>query len=187
MLMADPRSLMPRTVHPDRRRAFTILELLIVIAILLAIGALVVVNVMGSQEKADKRLTLVQLQAFQRALDAFKVDMKRYPTSEEGLRVLWTSEGLEDSDKSRWGGPYLTDAKPLDTWGSAWIYKNPAETEGVEFDIISIGPDKQEGSEDDISLAASKPRDDAGGDAFSDFKSPGTGVGGGSGGGSTGP
>lgn len=164
------------------RRAFTILELLIVIGILLAIGALVVVNVMGSQEKADKKLTLVQLQAFQRALDAFKVDMKRYPSSEEGLKVLWSSEGLEDSDKSRWGGPYLTDPKKVDTWGSAWIYKNPSEVEGIEFDIVSIGPDRQEGNEDDISLAQERSRSAGGDDAFSDFKSPDTGVGGGSGG-----
>lgn len=166
-----------------RRRAFTILELLIVIGILLAIGALVVINVMGSQEKADKKLTVVQLQSFQRALDAFRVDMKRYPTQEEGLKVLWTSEGLEDADKSRWGGPYLSDPKKVDTWGSEWIYKMPAEIEGIEYDIISVGPDRQEGNEDDISLAKERARNAGGDDAFSDFKSPGTGVGDGSGGG----
>lgn len=163
----------------DHRRAFTILELLIVIGILLAIGALVVINVMGSQEKADKKLTVVQLQAFQRALDAFKVDLKRYPTSEEGLQVLWNADSLEEADRSRWGGPYLSDPKRVDTWGSEWIYKNPSEIEGVEYDIVSIGPDKQEGSEDDISLAQERSRNAGGDDAFSDFKSPDTGIGGG--------
>jgi len=161
------------------RRAFTILELLIVIGILLAIGALVVINVMGSQEKADKKLTLVQLQAFKNAIDQFRADMKRIPTQEEGLKVLWSREGLDETDAERWGGPYLTDPKKIDAWGSEWLYKVPSEIEGIDFDIVSIGPDRQEGNEDDISLAKERARSAGGEDAFSDFKSPGTGVGGG--------
>lgn len=163
-----------------RRRAFTILELLIVIGILLAIGALVVINVMGTQEKADKKLTIVQLQAFRNAIDQFRADMKRIPTQEEGLKVLWSREGLDENDAQRWGGPYLSDPKRVDAWGTEWIYKVPAEIEGIEYDIISAGPDRQEGSEDDISLARERARSAGGDDAFSDFRSPGTGVGGGS-------
>ena len=95
-----------RTTHRQRarfrgrrvRRAFTILELLIVIGIILAIGGLVLVNVLGASEKADKSLVQAQIQAFNRALEQYKVEMKRYPSEEEGLVVLWNKEQVEDEE-----------------------------------------------------------------------------------------
>ena len=67
------------------RRAFTILELLIVIAILLAIGGIVLINVLGAQDRADIGVTKVQMQSLEDALMRFKADMKRYPSEEEGV------------------------------------------------------------------------------------------------------
>ena len=136
-----------------RRRGFTILELLIVIGILLAIGSLVAVNVLGASEKADLKLARAQLQAFESALEQFRVEMKRWPTEEEGLTVLWSKEALaNDDDKARYGGPYLKEAKPKDAWGNAWVFRVPSTIiEGQPFDIVSNGPDGQEGTEDDIS------------------------------------
>jgi len=160
------------------RRGFTILELLIVIGIMLVIGALVVINVMGARDKADVQTTVVQLKNFQLAIDSFRADLRRLPTQEEGIRILWTKEGLEENDASKWGGPYLTDPKKVDNWGTEWIYKVPSEVEGIEFDIISAGPDRQEGTEDDISLARERVKSAGGEDAFSDFRSSSTGVGG---------
>ena len=117
-----------RRLRLARRRGFTIIELLIVIGIILAIGGLVLVNVVGASEKADKSLALAQIQAFDRALEQFKVEMKRYPSEEEGLVVLWNSEELEDEDdSSKWGGPYLKEGNPNYIWGSEWIYRNPSE------------------------------------------------------------
>lgn len=159
-----------------RRRAFTLLEMLIVIAIMLVIGTLVVINVMGAKGKADVDTTIVQMRQFQAAIDNFRVDMKRLPTQDEGLKVLWSKEGLEESEAASWR-PYLSEPKPVDHWGTAWIFKVPAEIEGIEFDIISAGPDKQEGSDDDISLARQRVKAAGGEDAFSDFKGSGTGVG----------
>lgn len=170
---------MSRTIRRPRpvlRRAFTILELLIVIGIILAIGGLVLVNVLGASEKADKSLVQAQIQAFNRALEQYKVEMKRYPSEEEGLVVLWNGEELEDEDdSSKWGGPYLKEGTPNDVWGSEWIYRNPSEVEGVAYDIVSIGPDKEEGTDDDISSndgrvgADGEPLDD-----FSDFSPSGS-------------
>ena len=152
-----------------RNRGFTILELLIVIGILLAIGSLVLVNVLGASEKADLKLARAQLQAFENALETFRVELKRWPTDEEGLSVLWSKEAIAtDEDKAKYGGPYLKEPKPKDTWGNAWIFHAPSTViDGANFDIISIGPDGQEGTEDDISNHDG--RKEAGGDDFGDF------------------
>jgi general secretion pathway protein G len=133
-------------------RSFTILELLIVIGIILAIGGLVLYNVLGAGEKADAQLVKVQIQSFESALDTFKYEMKRLPSTEEGLRALWTKDGLEsEEDQAKWGGPYLKDFNPKDTWGHEWIYRNPSEIdESKPYDIVSLGPDGQENTEDDI-------------------------------------
>jgi len=160
-----------------RRRGFTILELLIVIGILLAIGSLVAVNVLGASEKADLKLARAQLQAFESALEQFRVEMKRWPSEEEGLAVLWSKEALaSDEDKARYGGPYLKEAKPKDAWGNPWVFRVPSTIlEGQPFDIVSNGPDGQEGTEDDISNHDS--RKEAGGDEFGEFSGSGSGSG----------
>ena len=78
--MTSPRQTRRRSVT---RRGFTIIELLIVIGIILAIGGLVLVNVSGASDKADVKLARVQIQAFNSALEQFKLDMKRFPSEEE--------------------------------------------------------------------------------------------------------
>ncbi|MFM7052211.1 MAG: type II secretion system major pseudopilin GspG [Planctomycetota bacterium] len=167
------------------RRGFTILELLIVIGILLAIGSLVLVNVLGASEKADLKLVRAQLQAFENALETFRVEVKRWPTEEEGLAVLWSKDAIgNEDDKAKYGGPYLKEPKPKDTWGNPWIFRAPSTiVEGANFDIVSVGPDGQEGTEDDITNHDG--RKESGNDDFSDF-SGGGGSGGGAGGASTG-
>ncbi len=180
------KSLVPSRFRARRHPAsggFTILELLIVIGILIAIMGLVLVNVLGASEKADKKLALAQIKGFEGAIEAFKVDMKRWPTEEEGLAVLWSKEALsDDADKAKWGGPYLKEPKPKDAWGNAWTYRQPSQIEGLAFDIASFGPDGQEGTEDDISNHDDKKSADGEvDDSFKDFKSSGSGSGSGSG------
>jgi general secretion pathway protein G len=129
----------------------TLIEILIVIAILLAIGGLVVVNLMPKKEQADIDLMRVQIGSFDEALKLFKLDMDRYPTEEEGLAALW--KGPEDDEETKkWRGPYMDPPVPQDKWGHDWIYRYPGEIRGeAYYDIVSIGPDGEEGSEDDIS------------------------------------
>ena len=106
------------------RRAFTLIELLIVIAILLAIGGLVVVNLLPKKEEADINLMQAQIDQFDASLKYFKLAMNRYPTEEEGLRALWSRDAVEDEeDAQRWKGPHLDSPNPRDTWGSEWIYR----------------------------------------------------------------
>lgn len=141
-----------RHASPTRaRRAFTLIELLIVIAILLAIGGLVVVNLLPKKKEADINLMRAQIDQFDASLKYFKLDMTRHPTEEEGLRALWRRDAIEDEeDAQRWKGPYLDNLKPRDTWGSEWIYRQPSEIEGLAYDIISLGPDKEQDTADDI-------------------------------------
>lgn len=162
-----------RTRRPRRtRRAFTLLELLIVIGILLAIGGIVLVNVLGASDKADKDLVQVEIRGFEQALERFKLDVKRWPSEEEGIAVLWSRDRLEnEDDRAKWAGPYLKEPKEKDTWGSEWIYRAPSTIrEGAAYDIISFGPDREEGTEDDITNHAG--RTDSLGDEFSDFSQP---------------
>lgn len=134
-----------------RRSGFTILELLIVIGIILAIGGIVAVNVIGMSEKSDEGITKVKIQNMEQALDHFKLDMKRYPTEEESVAVLWNSEMLDDEeDVAKWDGPYLKEASPKDTWGFEWVYRSPSEVEGIAYDLLSVGPDGEEGTDDDL-------------------------------------
>jgi general secretion pathway protein G len=157
----------------NTRRGFTIIELLIVIGILLAIGGIVLVNVIGAQDRADIGVTKVQMQGIEDGLQRFRVDMKRWPSEEEGVAVLWSSGGLEDEDdSSKWGGPYLQKPVAADQWGSAWVYRNPSEIEGLSYDLISIGPDREEGTDDDLNIHESIAGEDGTlDDEFSDFSS----------------
>ncbi len=157
----------------NARRGFTIIELLIVIGILHAIGGIVLVNVIGAQDRADVGVTKVQMQGIEDGLQRFRVDMKRWPSEEEGVAVLWSSSGLEDEEESsKWGGPYLQKPAPNDQWGSAWVYRNPSEIEGLSYDLISIGPDREEGTDDDLNIHESIAGEDGSlDDEFSDFAS----------------
>jgi general secretion pathway protein G len=150
-----PVSRPPASPHartrPAAPRGLTLIEVLIVIAILLAIGGLVVVNLIPRKEQADVDLTRTQLKAFDNALRLFRLDMNRYPTEDEGLVALWSRDAIEDEEEQKKWKSYLELPKPKDTWGSDWIYRNPSEVLGEGFyDIVSIGKDREEGTEDDI-------------------------------------
>jgi general secretion pathway protein G len=135
-----------------RGRGFTLIEVLIVIAILLAIGGLVLVNVMGRKQQADADLQLVQFKAIDGAMDQFKLDMKRYPTEEEGLAALTNKSVIQDeTEAALWRGPYLKQVITKDKWNHDLIYRNPSESLGEgAYDLISFGPDGQQGTADDI-------------------------------------
>jgi len=170
-----PGNLLGQASKSRRRRgrnAFTILELLIVIGILLAIGGLVLFNVLGASERADRQMTSARIKDFDRALESFRFDMKRWPSEQEGLAVLWSRERLENEEDERlWQGPYLKEPNPRDVWGTEWIYRQPSQLrDGRPYDIISAGPDRQEGTEDDITNHDGRVDDE---DDFGDFSTGG--------------
>jgi general secretion pathway protein G len=129
---------------------FTILELLLVLAILAVLAGIVASRFTGQSRSAKIKAAQTQLQNLNLALNRFEVDMGRFPTSTEGLRVLLERPGDNNATKS-WQGPYLDgNAIPLDQWNNPWNYRQPGQRRPEGFDLWSNGPDGREGGNDDI-------------------------------------
>ena len=124
-----------------QKKAFSLLELMVVILILGLLAGLVLPNITGKSEEAKRKLTCVQIKNISETIKLFKVDNGRYPLTEEGLEALVANPDQEDLS-SYPDSPYLADGKiPLDPWGNNYIY---AFTDGV-FEIASFGADGKEG------------------------------------------
>lgn len=122
---------------------FTLVELLVVMIIIGLLAALVGPRFIRQEEKAKIKAAQAQIELLGTALDTFRLDVGRYPTTEEGLQALRQKPGgLE-----RWDGPYLKKEVPLDPWGKAYVYKSPGEH--GPFDIVSYGADGVSGGEGD--------------------------------------
>ena len=122
---------------------FTLIELLVVMIIIGLLAALVGPRFIRQEEKAKIKATKAQIELLGTALDTFRLDVGRYPTTEEGLEALRTKPGALD----RWDGPYLKKDLPLDPWGKAYVYRSPGEH--GPFDIVSYGADGVAGGEGD--------------------------------------
>lgn len=123
-----------------RRAGFTLVEMLVVIAIIGLIMALVGPRVLNSLAEAKVKAAKIQIESFATALDLYFLDVGRYPNSGDGLDALVKRPG----DGAGWNGPYLKGAVvPEDPWGHVYIYRAPGE-HGA-YDIISYGSDGQEG------------------------------------------
>jgi general secretion pathway protein G len=118
---------------------FTLVEIMIVIIIIGLIAALVAPRFFGKLTIAKQKAAKVQIGHFETAVDAFRLDVGRYPTSEEGLKALREKPSGADN----WQGPYLPKEIPVDPWGAPYIYKSPGEKE--DYEIISYGLDKAPG------------------------------------------
>jgi general secretion pathway protein G len=126
-----------------RQKGFTLMELLLVLVIIGMLAALVGPTLYQRIKPAKQSATRAQLANFSTALDAFFVDMDRYPSTQEGLAALRNRpEGGE-----RWNGPYLGKEIPLDAWGHAFVYRAPGRNGGYE--IQSYGADGREGGDTD--------------------------------------
>lgn len=128
-----------RPLHNQFRTGFTLLELLVVIVILGLLAAYIGPKYFSQLGKAEVTAAKAQIEAFEKALDTFRLDVGRYPTTEEGLNSLL----VKPASAERWNGPYLKKAVPPDPWGKPYVYRFPG-TRG-EYDIASHGRDGQPG------------------------------------------
>ena len=96
---------------------------------------------MGRISEGKQVAAKAQIELFGTALDAFRLDIGRYPTTEEGLKALREKPSGADN----WTGPYLPKEIPVDPWKNAYVYKSPGEH--GDYDLISYGADKVEGGE----------------------------------------
>lgn len=134
-----------RKTNKHFRKAFSLIELMIVIVILGLLASLVMPNIMGKGEEAKQKLVCVQMKNISETLKMFKVDNGVYPSTEEGLEALVKNP---DSDKyqnySKSG--YLDEGKmPRDSWQNSFVYIETKEG----FDLVSLGSDRKEGGDDD--------------------------------------
>lgn len=126
---------------------FTLMEVLLVLAILGIIMAMVMPRVLGRQESASIDATKVSIQGLTQALQLYSLDHRgKYPTASDGLSVLLKNPGKSDP---MWRGPYL-DREPQDAWGNEIHYRSPARRSAEAYDLSSAGPDGIPGNDDDI-------------------------------------
>ena len=127
----------------QRFRGFTLLELLVVMVIIGLLAGIVGPKLFKNISKSEVTTARSQIDSFGKAVDTFKIDTGRFPTTEEGLNALVT----RPSNSQGWNGAYLKKI-PLDPWHMPYQYKFPG-THGDEYDIYSFGSDKASGGEGD--------------------------------------
>jgi general secretion pathway protein G len=133
----------------ERRAAFTLIEVLLVLVILVIIGSLVAFQVTGAQKTARINAAKSQIGLFKSPLEQYQLDVGEYPSSAAGLEAL-RSVPSEVTVPSKWTGPYLSAPIPLDPWDQPYQYQYPGNRQGADYDLWSMGPDRQNGTADDI-------------------------------------
>ena len=122
-------------------QGFTLLELLVVIVIIGLLASYVGPKYFAQLGKSEITVARAQIVAFEKALDNYRIDNGRYPSSEEGLTALLNKPAAAP----KWNGPYLKKEVPLDPWGNPYVYRSPGNK--GDFDILSLGKDGRPGGE----------------------------------------
>jgi general secretion pathway protein G len=125
----------------QKERGITLIELLVVMVIIAMFATIVGQRLFRNVEKARQTTAKAQLNEFESVLDAFRLDVGRYPTTEEGLQSL----RLRPGSLERWDGPYLRKDVPMDPWQRPYLYRFPGQH--GDYDLYSFGADGQEGGE----------------------------------------
>jgi general secretion pathway protein G len=133
----------PRAIHTVRigasRNAFTLIELLVVIVVITLLASLVAPNVFRHVGTARDGAARAQIEMIGAALDAYRLDLGRYPTTEEGLAAL--TQRPAGTNSALWRGPYLRRAVPRDPWSHPYVYTSPGVASQAGYDLASYGAD----------------------------------------------
>ena len=132
--------------HSRLRRAFTLIELLLVLVILAVLMVVVVPRFTGRTEQARITRAGADISQLGLALNTYEIDNGRFPSTEEGLAAL-----VSPSTTARnWKGPYIERGVPIDPWDNPYLYRYPGQNNPNGYDLSSFGPDGREGGDDDI-------------------------------------
>jgi general secretion pathway protein G len=135
-----------RNSNAGRRRSragVTLIEMLVVVTIIGLFVALVGPNLWKKVDESKITQARTQIDNFQTALGAYKLDTGTFPTTEQGLLAL----RVRPAEAPQWNGPYLPKDVPVDPWGTAYVYRFPGEHVPDEPEIICLGADRQPGGE----------------------------------------
>jgi len=124
-----------------KQYGFTLIELMVVLSIIAMLAALVVPRLFKNVDKSKIQTTKAQISALEGALDAYRLDVGSYPTTDQGLQAL----RVKPTGVEHWDGPYLPKELPLDAWGHAYVYKSPSDH--GDYEIVSYGADGQPGGD----------------------------------------
>lgn len=122
----------------QRSNGFTLIEILVVMAIIAMLAVMVAPNLFNQQAGAMRDVALSEISTLEAALDIYRLDVGEYPDSLEGLME-------NDTDRASWNGPYLRRAVPKDPWDNDYVY----ESNGRDFTLLSYGADGMSGGEED--------------------------------------
>lgn len=128
-----------------KQSGFTLLELLVVLLIIGLLAGFVGPKYFSQIGKSQAQAARAQINAFDKALDQYRLDTGHYPTSEQGLAVLFA----QPANEPLWRGPYLKKTAPADPWGNAYVYKTPSANTNMDYDLISYGKDGKAGGTGD--------------------------------------
>jgi general secretion pathway protein G len=140
---SSDKSTMQATQRRRRREAgYSLLEILIALAIIALLIGVAGPRVFALFERGKTKVAAIQIEQLQQSLDLFRLDMRRYPTTEEGLAALLSRPGAESG---LWSGPYLDKASGIiDPWDNPYAYQN----EGAgKYDLLSLGADGAPGGD----------------------------------------
>lgn len=130
-----------------RHRGFTLLEVLVVIVVIALLATFVAPSLFRNVDNAKVATARAQIESFATALDTYRLDNGRYPTTAQGLDALWQKPAVDPP--ANWREPYVRKAIPLDPWGRAYVYVAPGTVNPSGYDLLSYGADGKEGGEGD--------------------------------------
>ncbi|MBG6243818.1 type II secretion system protein GspG [Candidatus Symbiopectobacterium sp. 'North America'] len=129
------------------QQGVTLLEIMVVIVILGVLASMVVPSLMGNKDKVDRQKAVSDIVALESALDMYRLDNQRYPSTEQGLTALVKKPVIQPEPKNYQPDGYIRRL-PQDPWGADYQLQNPGKH--GKLDIFSLGPDGMQGTEDDI-------------------------------------